>query len=99
MGAVVVAVVGAFAIGRDHPVRVIRTFCIALCGIFAILVLYACYAGAGWRVFGFLRGYRTEEGLDDGRGIWLLAGLDLLNALPAWASTAYGGIVLSGMGV
>ena len=72
---------------------------LALCGSLAILVLYACYAGAGWGVLGFLPGYRTEEGIDSGRGVWLLAGLELLNALPAWAAIAYGGIVLSGLAV
>jgi hypothetical protein len=38
-----------------------------------IAVLYACYAGVGWRVFGFLPNYTAEEGLRQGSGFWLLA--------------------------
>lgn len=62
--------------------------------IAAIAALYACYAGAGWRVFGFLQGYRAEEGLDTGNGIWLLAGLRWLGPLPAFAMALYAAAIL-----
>ena len=54
-----------------------------------MLALYACYAGAGWRVFGFLSGYGEEEGLSDGTGIWLLAGLTRVMTPPSHAGTLY----------
>jgi alpha-1,6-mannosyltransferase len=54
-----------------------------------IVVLYACYAGVGWRVFGFMPGYSAEEGLSDGSGFWLLAGLSNLVSLPAAAAPIY----------
>jgi alpha-1,6-mannosyltransferase len=40
---------------------------------------YACYAGVGMRVFGFLSGYAQEEGLDTGARYFLL---DLARRLP-----------------
>ena len=60
----------------------------------AVLALYACYAGAGWRVLGYLPGYRAEEGLVDGSGIWMLAGLQRFIALPADAAAIYGAVAL-----
>ncbi|MBV9785097.1 MAG: DUF2029 domain-containing protein [Acidisphaera sp.] len=54
-----------------------------------IAALYLCYAGAGWRIFGFLSSYAGEEGLRTGSGVWLLAGLQLLVPLPAAAGTIY----------
>ena len=64
----------------------------------AIGVLYACYSGVGWQVLGFLPGYGTEEGLDNGSGIWLLAGLQTIAPLPAYASKIYGAVVLLVLG-
>lgn len=64
----------------------------------AIVALYACYAGAGWRVLGFLPGYSAEEGLENGSGIWLLAGLQTIFPLPAYASKVYGAVVLLVLG-
>jgi alpha-1,6-mannosyltransferase len=61
-------------------------------------VFYACYSGVGWRVLGFLPGYGTEEGLDNGSGIWLLAGLQTIAPLPAYASKIYGAVVLLVLG-
>jgi len=55
----------------------------------AVAGLYAVYADVGWRVFGFLSAYGGEEGLSDGGGIWLLAGLSRLVALPSFAGPAY----------
>ena len=68
-------------------------------GTVTIAVLYACYASAGWGVFGFLPGYRAEEGLANGSGIWLLAGLGFLHALPDWSVTVYGAVVALGLGL
>ena len=40
-----------------------------------IIAGYACYAGVGWRVFGFLPDYTQEEGLRQGSGFWLVSAL------------------------
>ncbi len=51
---------------------------------------YLWYAGAGWRVLGFLPGYAGEEGIGPGgNGAWLLAGLGEVFVLPRWASPLY----------
>jgi hypothetical protein len=60
-----------------------------------IAALYACYAGAGYRVLGFLPGYQAEEGFDTGSGIWLLAGLQRFWALPVHAVLTYSTAVLA----
>lgn len=54
-----------------------------------IAALYACYAGAGWHVLGFLPGYTHEEGLNTGSGVWLLAGIKHLVRLPDFAGKLY----------
>lgn len=54
-----------------------------------IAVGYACYAGAGWRVVGYLPGYAAEEGLGSGGGVFLLRLAALLGPLPHWAGLAY----------
>jgi alpha-1,6-mannosyltransferase len=61
----------------------------ALAGVAVIAVLYAPYLSAGSRVLGFLSGYGGEEGLADGSGIWLLAGLQRLATLPRAAPRLY----------
>jgi hypothetical protein len=53
------------------------------------VALYACYIGVGWRVLGYLPAYAGEEGVGRGGGIWLLAGLSKLIALPPDATIAY----------
>ena len=59
----------------------------AACG--AVVALgYACYAGVGWRVLGYLPGYASEERLADG-GVVLLRLLALLGPLPSWAGPCY----------
>jgi alpha-1,6-mannosyltransferase len=63
----------------------------------AVLALYALYARAGWHVLGFLPGYGREEGLDDGSGIWLLAGIERLTPLPAFAAMLYFAAVAAGL--
>jgi hypothetical protein len=64
-----------------------------------ILALYACYAGAGWRVLGFLPGYTSEEGLRQGSGFWLLAALGHLAPLPASLTVLYLGACGAGLAV
>ena len=61
----------------------------AAAGLAMIVALYAIYSAAGWHVLGFLPAYRTEEGLADGSGFWILAALSRLLPLPAGAATAY----------
>lgn len=61
----------------------------AAAAVAVVIVLYALYSSVGMRVFGFLGGYGAEEGLDNGSGIWLLAGLDRLVRLPAYAPVVY----------
>jgi alpha-1,6-mannosyltransferase len=67
-----------------------------------VIALYACYAGVGWRVLGFLPGYSAEEDINSGSGIWLLAGLQHLVPLPADAVPIYGvvaALILAGLGL
>ena len=54
-----------------------------------VIVLYSFYLSAGWKVFGFLSGYGQEEGLSNGSGIWLLAGLEQIATLPHFAGPLY----------
>jgi hypothetical protein len=61
----------------------------AAAAVAVIVALYAVYSGVGLRVFGFLRGYGSEEGYDTGEGFWLLAGLSRLMALPPAAAIVY----------
>lgn len=61
----------------------------ALAGTAVIMALYALYSTAGAHVLGFLPGYREEEGIADGSGFWLLAGLARLVALPPAAAAVY----------
>ncbi len=58
---------------------------------------YACYAGAGWRVLGYLPGYASEEGLNTGGGFFLLRLLALLGPVPGWAGPAYFAIAFAGL--
>ena len=62
-----------------------------------IVVGYACYAGAGWRVLGYLPGYASEEGLGDGGGFLVLRLLALLGPLPSWAGAAYAAVAALGL--
>jgi hypothetical protein len=70
--------------------------------IAVIIGLYACYASVGWRVFGFLADYGREEGLDQGGGFWLLAGVSDLMPLTPLAVKLYlaaTALVLGGLAV
>ena len=60
-----------------------------LAGLAVVAALYGCYAGVGMRVFGFLSSYGSEEGIRQGGGIWLLAGLSELVELPPWSAALY----------
>ena len=62
-----------------------------------IVVGYLCYAGAGWRVLGYLPGYASEEGLGDGGGLFLLRLWALLGPLPSWAGAAYAAAAALGL--
>ncbi len=64
-----------------------------------IAVLYACYAGVGWRVFGFLPSYTHEEGLQQGSGFWLIAVLERLSPLPSAVTAVYLLVAASCLGV
>lgn len=68
----------------------------ALAGFAVILLGYALYAGAGRHVLGFLPTYGAEEGLENGQGVWLLAGLGRLFPLPQAAGALYAGAVATG---
>ena len=65
----------------------------ALAGLLVIGCGYALYSSAGLHVFGFLPSYGQEEGLVDGTGLWALAGLATLIALPASAALIYAAVV------
>ncbi len=54
-----------------------------------VVGLYAIYAGVGWRVFGFLPAYTSEEGLRQGSGFWLLSVFGHAGALPGAAPALY----------
>jgi hypothetical protein len=57
--------------------------------IVTIAALYLPYIGAGAKVFGFLGGYISEEGLDHGSGIFLWQLLGAFVALPQQAFAVY----------
>ena len=58
--------------------------------IATMLVLYLPFLGSGWRhALGFLAAYGGEEGLRDGSGFWLVAGLARLGSLPAGVTSLY----------
>ncbi len=63
-----------------------------------IALFYAIYSGVGARVLGFLSSYGREEGLSQGGGIWLLAGLSRLVPLPGWAAVAYAALGAAALG-
>lgn len=61
------------------------------------VALYAAYAGAGWRVLGFLPGYAHEEGLESGSGFFLLRLAAVAGPLPASATVLYLGASALGL--
>jgi alpha-1,6-mannosyltransferase len=58
-------------------------------GAVTVVLLYALYVSAGAHVLGFLPRYGAEEGLTNGSGFWLLAGLADLFPLPPVATAIY----------
>ena len=68
-------------------------------GALVVVVLYAPYLSVGVHVLGFLPTYGVEEGIDDGGGFWLLAGLSHLTALPRGAVAVYILCVAVGFGL
>jgi alpha-1,6-mannosyltransferase len=62
-----------------------------------IAVSYAYYAGAGWRVLGYLPGYASEEGLGSGSGFLLLRLIAMAGPLPSWAGLAYAATAAVGL--
>ncbi|MBC7801557.1 MAG: hypothetical protein H7Z10_13120 [Gemmatimonadaceae bacterium] len=67
-----------------------------VCGA-VIVAGYACYAGAGWRVLGFLPGYATEEGIGDGAGFFVLRLAGLLGPVPRWVGSTYLAVAACGL--
>jgi hypothetical protein len=63
--------------------------------VVTIGALYFCYISEGERVLGFLPAYAGEEGLAQGSGIWLLAGLERLTTLPPAAPLIYFGLIVA----
>ena len=64
-----------------------------------LVVLYLPYVTIGWQVLGFLPGYASEEGFENGHGIFLLQLLSSVTTLPGWASTAYIALALGVLGL
>lgn len=60
-----------------------------LAAAFTGAVAYLPYLGVGWRVLGYLPGYGSEEGLENGAGVLWLRLLALAGALPRWVSLAW----------
>jgi alpha-1,6-mannosyltransferase len=65
----------------------------ALAGLLVVGGGYALYSGAGLHVLGFLPSYGQEEGLVSGTGLWTLAGLARLIALPSSVALIYVAVV------
>jgi alpha-1,6-mannosyltransferase len=67
---------------------------------FALTVgtLYAPYVSIGDQALGFLPAYVTEEGIANGRGVFLLELLGNVATLPTWTTYAYIALVLVVLG-
>lgn len=67
----------------------------------AVVVLgYLPFVAVGWRVFGFLPGYASEEGLRSGAGFYLLALIRLaVPSFPAWLYLAVAAAALAGLAI
>ena len=65
----------------------------ALAGLLVVGCGYELYSGAKLHVLGFLPSYVQEEGFGSGSGIWALAGLATLIALPSGAVLIYAAVV------
>ncbi len=65
----------------------------------ALAVFYLPYASIGWQALGYLGGYASEEGFENGRGIFLLQLLDSIVTLPGWVSRVYIALALGALGL
>lgn len=63
----------------------------------SVIAAYACFASVGMKVFGFLGGYASEEGLTGGSGIYALQILSNVIAVPQWAAPAWLGLVAAAL--
>jgi len=79
------------ALWRRWDLRMPLTACVV------VAAGYACYAGAGWRVLGYLPGYASEEGLGSGSGVFLLRLGAVLGPVPSWAGPGYAVLALLGL--
>ena len=74
-----------------------------LAGLLTIAALYLPYLSAGSQIFGFLSGYKREEGLDNGMGFYPLVLLrHLVSYLPPIVTASYmpfAALVLLGLGL
>ncbi len=66
--------------------------------VLCLVVLYIPYIGVGWKVLGFLPGYGQQEGLANGSGIWLLAGIGRMVAVPKVAIAGYATAAIACLG-
>lgn len=69
----------------------------AIAFIAVIIAAYLPYIDVGWRVFGFLPGYVTEENLVAGTGFWLLDVLRRVAPVPLLAYVAAGVCIMGGL--
>jgi hypothetical protein len=67
--------------------------------VVALVAFYLPYVSVGWRVFGFVPGYVFQEGVANGKGLFLLDLLGSIVTLPAWASRLYLALVLAVLGL
>jgi hypothetical protein len=66
----------------------------------AVILAYLPFIGVGWRVFGFLPGYVSEEGFAGGGGFYLLGLVRLAApAVPASLYLAAAAVVLGALGL
>jgi len=63
-----------------------------------VAALYAAYAGAGWKVLGFLPGYASEEGFAQGDGLFLVTLLREVGFSPLATKLAFAGMAVAVLG-
>ena len=75
-----------------------RTLWLPAAFVATLILAYLPYLGVGPHVLGYLPGYAHEEGISTGQGIYWLALLDCVAALPRWAGPAYLALLLAVLG-